>query len=1049
MKKKLLIFLLLLSCITTAFAQNRVITGKVTDQKDGSPLPGVNVTVKGLQGTGTQTGINGTYSLSVPAGTQVLSFRFLGYKESTLTVSGATQDVQLEQDSKQLTEVVVVGYGTQKRQSITGSISSISSKEVEGLPVTSFDQALQGRAAGVNIQSSNGKLGQGVKISIRGTASISAGTQPLVVLDGVVLNTGDLSGSVANSNPLADINFNDIESYDVLKDAAASAIYGARASNGVILLTSKKGKAGTAKVNFSAQWGKSEPSRHRQFLNTDQWLKLEERAALGAATQDFLNQDPDNPQYPTLADAQAFNKSAVEDEFTLLAAGNTNWASTNTDWEKLAFQSAPQSQYDINISGGGDKTTYYIGGQYLDQTGIIKGNQFQKMSGRLNLNTKVFKNLDVGMNMNFVHTLNKRVDNDNSFGSPLQVVALSPITPLIDPRSGLLSGSLPGEAESYPLYYNPLLNVDNAYFHTNVYRTIGNVYANWEIVPHLTFRTEFGIDQTNQNEDSYAGRLTFRNNTTPNGTGENTSVMLVHYTVNNFLTYKNVFGKDHSLDVTAGTSYEYNDFNNNDIQGQQFPSDAYKQIASAAVKSGGTSTRSEYSFVSYFARANYAYKGKYLASVSAREDASSRFGANSRYGFFPAGSLGWILSEEDAFKDISYLSNLKLKASYGLTGNADIGDYSALGLFSGDASYNGSAGQRFFQIANPNLKWEKTAQYDVGVQFGFFNNRLSGEFDYYRKNTRDLLLDVNVPQTLGIATQTQNLGKLYNQGYELQISADILVGKLKWTSSINAAYNKNVVTYTNGQIIGNNDLNKVMEGQPVGVFYGREYAGVDPANGDALYYLNTKDASGNINRTKTADFNAAQNVVLGNPTPKYNGGFTNTFSYKGFDLSFTFQGAFDYKIYNSAGQYMSTAAGNGYDNQTIDQLGYWDKPGDITNVPEPRAFYANGTNPSSRYISGGSYVRLKTAIIGYNLPKKWLSKMKIERARIFVNAYNLFLITKYKGWDPEVNSDFQGSTGNNAADVVHSATATNINLSNDFYSAPQPRTITFGVNIGL
>ncbi|RFZ82979.1 TonB-dependent receptor [Mucilaginibacter terrenus] len=1029
MKKILLSFLLLFVSVTFAFSQNSVITGKVTDQKDGSALPGVTVSVKGSPNIGVQTDINGSYSLSVPASAKTLVFKYIGYKDFELSISGTVLNAALTTDSKQLGEVVVVGYGTQKRQNITGSVASIAAKEIGNTPVTTLEQAIQGKAAGVVIQANNGKLGQGIKISVRGTSSISAGTQPLIVLDGIILNQGDLSSTSAATNPLADINFNDFESVQILKDASASAIYGSRASNGVILLTSKQGKAGRTKLNFSAQFGNSKPSRHRQFLNTEQYLQIERRSAVGGALQDF-----NNGFYDTYEDALADDQAFVESRLTRYAAGQADVGAVNTDWEKLAYQDAPQAIYDLNMSGGNDKTNYYISGQYSDQKGILQGNRFKKYSGRLNLSSKPFNRLDVGMNLNFANTVNNRISDDNQFSTPLQIVALSPITPVIDPRSGLLSGSLPGSASNYPVYYNPLLSVDNAYFNTTIYRTIGNVYANWQVLNHLSFRSEFGVDQTNQNEDSYYGRLTFRNTGTPNGAGQNTNNSIIHYTVNNYLTYKNVFNTNHSLDVTGGMSYEYSHFVGNDIQGQQFPSDAYKQIASAAVKSGGSSSQNEYSFVSYFARANYAYMGKYLLTASARTDASSRFGTNNRYGFFPAVSGGWILSEEDFLKNSTILSNLKLKAGYGLTGNAEVGNYSALGLFSGDAGYNGSAGQRFFQIANPDLKWETTGQLDVGLDFGFFNNRLSGTVDYYRKNTRDLLLNVNIPGTLGISTQTQNLGKLYNKGFELELSGDIFVGKFRWTSSVNAAYNKNIVTDVKGQILGTNDLNRVIEGQPIGVFYGREYAGVDPANGDALYYLNTKDANGNLEKGTTNDYNAAQNVVLGNPTPKYTGGFTNTFAYGGFDLSVTFQGAFGNKIYNGGGQYMSASASNGFDNQTVDQMNYWDKPGDITDVPEPRLFYSNGTNASSRYLSNGSYVRCKTVALGYNVPKAWLSKIKLNNARVFMNAYNLFVITKYKGWDPEVNADYQAS---------------NINLGVDFYSAPQPRTITFGVNIGL
>jgi TonB-linked SusC/RagA family outer membrane protein len=1036
MKKNLLTILLLFSCITFGLAQSRVITGKVTDQKDGSPLPGVSVTVKGAQGTGTQTGVNGTFSLTVPATAKVLVFRFLGFKGAELPINGKPLNVQLESDAKQLTEVVVVGYGTQKRANITGSIATVSSKQIENTPTTSLEQAIQGKAAGVFIQSDNGKLGQGIQVRVRGSSSVSAGTQPLYVLDGIPITTDNLSSTTAPTNPIADINFNDVESVQILKDASASAIYGARASNGVVVITTKKGKAGATKINFNAQFGSSTPSRHRQFLNAQQFVALQQRAVVGAARQDTIG----GGDYD---DALASEQADLDDALTFLSAGNTDWKTgkVNTNWEEQAFQKAPQQTYDLNLSGGNDKTTYYIGGQYLNQTGILIGNSFKRYSGRVNLDTKVDKNLSIGMNLSFANTINNRVSNDNAFSTPLQIVALSPITPLIDPRSGLLSGSLPGDAEDFPLYYNPLLSKDNAFYQAKVYRTIGNVYANWEIVKGLTFRSEFGIDQLNQAEDSYFGRLTFRNTGTNDGFGENTTTQVLNYNTNNYFSYKTLFGTDHSLDLTLGTSYQNSRTVGNDLQGQEFPSDAYKKLGAAAVKTSGASYDEGYTFLSYFLRANYAYKGKYLISGSTTYEGSSRFGPNNRYGFFPAGSVGWIMSEEDFLKGNNVLSNLKLRLSYGLTGNAEIGNFSALGLFS-PANYNGTAGQRFSQISNPDLKWESTTQFDVGFDFGFFNNRLTGSFDYYRKNTRDLLLQVNLPGTLGIAnllpatpsTQVQNLGKLYNKGFELELSSDNLVGKFRWTTSLNASYTKNVVTDIKGQVLGDNDLNRVIEGQPIGVFYGREYAGVDPANGDALYYLNIKDANGNINRGTTNDVNAAQKVVLGNPTPKYTGGLTNTFGYNGIELAVTFQGVFGNKIYNSGGQYMSTSAGNGYDNQTIDQLNYWNKPGDITNVPEPRAGYGNGASPSSRYLSSGTYVRCKTVTLAYTLPKDIVKKVKLDRVKVFASAYNLFLITKYKGWDPEVNSDYQSG---------------NINLGVDFYSAPQPRTITFGFNIGL
>ncbi len=1032
MKKKLHILFVLSFCFSFAFAQSRVIKGKVTDQKDGLPLPGVTVSVKGAPSAGTQTDLNGLYTLTVPDAAKALVFRYIGYKEADLPITGSTLNASLEYDPKQLTEVVVVGYGTQKRSSITGAISSVSAKDIANTPVTTFEQALQGKTAGVNIQANNGKLGQGISIRVRGVASINGDNQPLVVMDGIVISQDNLSGLTAATDPLADINFNDIESFEVLKDASASAIYGSRASAGVILITTKKGKAGTAKVDLSASYGFSGPSRHRQFLNTTQWLAMEERAAVGAAPFD---QASDPADFPTVADALAADKAYVEGKFTQYSAGSTNWTANNTNWEKQAFQTAPQQQYDLNFSGGTDKTTYYFGGQALNQTGILKGNAFQRYSGRVNVDSKISKILEVGANLNFAHVYNERLANDDGFNTPLQIVALSPVTPVIDPRSGLISGTPPGSSSSFPVYYNPLISVGNEYTHTNIYHTIGTMFGNLQIIKNLTWHSDFGIDQTNQNEDSYANSLTYRNTSTKTGSGTNAEAIQVHFTTNHYLTYKSTIGTKSTLDATGGFSYENNHFTNNSVSGQQFPSDAYRTIASAALINAGTSTQSAGVLVSYFGRANYAYDNKYLLSVSARTDGSSNFGANNRYGYFPAGSIGWVLSQENFLKSFQSLSNLKLRVSYGLTGDAGKDYYRPLGLFTGTAGYNGVAGQRYSQIGNPNLKWEKTLQTDIGLDWGFFNNRLSGSLDYYNKSVDGMLLDVNIPETTGIAFQRQNLGKMYNRGFEALITSENFVGKFKWSTSFNVAYNKNKVTYLDGQQIkGLGDLNYVIEGQQIGVFYGREYAGVNPANGDALYYLNTKNSDGTLNKGTTNDFNAAQNTVLGNAQPNITGGITNNFSFKGFDLSFSFYGSFGNKIYNGGGQYMSAEASNGFDNQTIDQLNYWNKPGDITNIPEPRLFYANGTGASSRYLETGNYIRLKQATFGYTFPKALLSKVGIDKLRIYVNGSNLFLITKYKGWDPEVSSDFLSD---------------NITMSNDFYSAPQPRTIVFGLNVGF
>ncbi|MDN3587134.1 TonB-dependent receptor [Pedobacter aquatilis] len=1031
MKKLLLSFFLSFCVIFSVFAQDRTISGKVTSGT-GEPLPGVSVYVKGTPSNGTQTNASGDYKLTVAQNATTLVFTFVGYKTKELAIRGASVNASLDEDNTTLTDVVVVGYGTQIKKDLTGSVASVKAKDLENLPVTTFEQALQGKASGVLISAQNGKLGQGITVRVRGAASVTAGSEPLYVVDGIPITSGDFSGTTAPTSALADINTNDIESIEVLKDASASAIYGARASNGVVLITTKQGKVGKTSITFSALGGVSTPSNHRDFMDAQQYVQILRRAGDGAANQDFLNGD-----YPTLAAAKADYATIVENRLLRYSAGNTDYQTfkVNTNWEREAFQNDPiTQQYDLNLTGGNEKTKFYIGGQAMDQDGIIVGNSYKRYSGRLNLTNKVTDFIELGVNVNFSNSINNRLSNDNAFSSPLQAVALSPITPFIDPRSGLISGTLPGAATNYPVYYNPFIGIDNASYKATVYRTIGKAFANVNIAKGLKFTSEFSIDNLNQNEEAYYGALTFRNTGTSNGDGVNISTFVMNSNTNNFFSYNTSFGEKSKFDAILGTSYQKSTTKYSTIEGQDFPSDAYIKLGSAATKVTATSNEGAFSFLSYFFRANYKYNDRYLIGVSVRADGSSRFGANNKYGYFPAGSLGWIMSEEDFLKDSETVSLLKIRASYGLTGNAEIGNYSARGLFSGTGAYGGSAGQIPSQIANPDLTWEKTTQLDLGLDFGILKNRISGSFDYYKKKTTELLLNVPIPQTTGFAVKTQNLGKLENNGFELGINSENFVGAFKWSTAITASINNNKITDLGGQVLNSNEINAAVSGQPIGVFYLPEYAGVNPANGDATYYKNTVLPGGNIDRTITNDINQAQRIFAGNPNPKYLFGFNNTFSLKDFDLGVFFQGVTGNKIFNAGGQYMSASGSNGYDNQTADQSAYWNAPGDVTLVPEPRLFYANGTGNSTRYLSDGSYVRLKTLSLGYTFPSSILTKIKLSKLRIFATAQNLLTITGYKGWDPEVNADYQ---------------STNINQGVDFYSAPQPRVISFGLNIGL
>jgi TonB-linked SusC/RagA family outer membrane protein len=1045
-KKILLLFFLgLFMCSQVILAQTRI-TGKVFDEKTNAPIIGATVSLRNNSKVSTATSDDGSFNLNAPANARLI-ITFVGYKQMEVTASNTPISVRLSPGEAALSEVVVVGYGTRSKQDVTGSVVRVTAKEVNNTPVTSFESALQGRAAGVQVQQQSGKLGQGINIRIRGASSVSAGNEPLYVIDGIPViappatSSGSLSTNGAATDALADINMNDIESIDILKDASATAIYGSQGSNGVVIITTKKGRSGTSRIDFGYYTGLQKPTGRREFMNAQQYLDYFQLAAIGAGKQDFAA-----GSYPTLAAAIAANKTSVENRFTRYSAGNNDWqtAKTNTDWQDQVFRRAPISQYDLSLSGGSEKTKYYISGQYLDQTGIVVRNAFKRYSGRINLDQQVKDWLNVGMNMSFSRSQNDRLSNDNQFSTPLQIVALSPITPVIDPRTGLLSGTLDpvtgNPNTNYPVYYNPLLSVANASYNTLVNRTIGNVYGNITITKGLSFRTEMGLDQLNQSEEGFNGRVTARNSgfTAASGFGSGFyyTAQVLNLTTNNYFHYNGNLGsdQDQNIDLTGGMAFQKSNMATSGAAAQGFPSDAYQKLASGATKTTATSGSTSNTLLSYFLRANYKFKDKYLLALSGRIDGSSRFGVNNRYGFFPAASAGWIVTKEDFLSGVDWLSLFKIKASYGFNGNDRIPDFAARGLYSGGAAYGGQAGQAPSQLANPDLKWETTKGSDLGFEASFLKSRISLEVDVYKRDTKDLLLSVEVPGTSGFSTQFRNVGNLTNKGIEVTLNSTNVSSKdFRWSTNLNFTKNKNKITNLGGQLLGTS-VNKAMEGQPLGVFVAREYAGVDANNGDALYYKNTLKSDGVRDRTTTNDYNAATDVIIGDPNPKLLYGIGNTFSFKGVDVDILFQGVYGNDVYNGGGQYMSASGSNGYDNQTVDQLRAWKNVGDITDVPEARLFYSNGTNPSSRYISKGSYLRLKSMSLGYNVPAAVARRIKLDRLRIYARAINLFTFTKYKGWDPEVNADYQAS---------------NINQGVDFYSVPQIKSIVFGINVGL
>ena len=1002
--RKLVLFLFFsLSVGLLAFAQEKTVTGTITDAEDGSTIVGATVNIQGTT-KGVTSNLDGIYSITVNEG-DVLIFRFVGMKTQEITVgSENVYDVIMEIDNIGLDEIIVTGYGSAIKRELSGSITKVETEGLAEVPTVSFESAIQGKTAGVFIEQASGKLGETVKMRIRGSSSISANNQPLYVIDGVPVTSVNLSNTGNQpTSPLADINMADVESIQILKDASAAAIYGSRASNGVVVITTKSGQAGDTRFNVSYTTGISEPSRLREWLNAEQYLEL-------------FNEAMDNVS----EDGLVWGWLPKEDIWELYVSDewDQGW---DTDWQSEAFQQGSVNRVNLSASGGSENGSFYAGLSYDKTVGILRNNSMNKFNGRVSLDHRSGDKFTYGINLSLMRTEMDRVENDNAFATPLQLVAQAPVTPVIDPDTG--------ELNKETVYYNGLISLRDAYNNQVSFRTLGNVYGTYEIIRGLTFRTDFGTDIIDLREKNFWGRETI--GAGPAGEAQNRSVRVVNYNWDNYLTYVLVRNA-HDLNIVGGMSYQESMTTGSNIEGKGFPTDDFQNIASAAEATTFDSWEDGTTYLSYFGRANYQLNSRYLVTLSGRVDGSSRFGVDNRYGFFPAGSLGWIVSEENFMDGIeNVLSYFKLRASYGFTGNSGIPDYAHLALYEG-VNYAGRNGLRPTQLASKELGWETTAQLDIGIDFGFFNNRITGEIDYYNKQTTDLLLYRTLPSTSGFTGVWSNVGELENKGVEFAFHSNNLVGSLKWTTDFNIAFNKNTVLNVDGPEITPNGLNYVMEGQPIGVWKLRKYAGVDPDNGDALYYV--EEGSDET----TNNYNLANPMVVGSPNPEFTGGLSNRFEYNGFDLDILLSFVYGNEIYNGGGMYQS-ASGAWFDNQTVDQMDRWQQPGDITDVPQARLGYSNGTRDSDRYLTDGSYLRVRSITLGYSLPASILSRIKMNSARIFVGVTNLYTFTNYKGWDPEVNW-----TGTNRTTQTQ-----NIIQGYDFYTVPQARTYSIGINLSF
>lgn len=989
MRKLIGMFLcLILLSWNALYAQTREVSGKVVDAKDNSPLVGVSIKAKNSTAN-TLTQSDGSFRLTVPENTTTLEFSYVGYGTVEQAIGSGSMTVSLTTAEKTMSEVIVVGYGTRLKREVTSSIAKVTNKEFQNLPLPSVESALQGRAAGVFINSGSGKLGQGLSIRVRGIASISGGQRPLVVIDGVAAVTTPLGSYTEPDNPLATINPDDIESIDILKDAASAAIYGARGSNGVLLITTKSGKAGKTKVSFGAYTGWSKPTKKQTFLNAAQYRELFTAAA-------------ENEGYDP---AEEFTAESGTDDW------NNNYDSKFAD---KAFQDGYVRQYNFSVNGGDARTKFLLSASWNDQKGIVLDNTLNRANGRLNIDHTINNKIKIGTNLSLAKSVNHRVSSDNAFTNPLQMNALPPLHPIYLPD---------GSPNPNTLYYNYLIDHEHASRVATTFRTLSSIYGEYRFTPYLYFRSQIGLDWVNLQEEEYLGRETLDG--APQGQAYNGQVTSSLVTYTNTLNLNTKFGERHSLEGTAGVEYVRSRQSDINATGKGFPSNQFTKIASATKIESASSSANDYAFVSYFGRLNYKFDDKYLLGASFRVDGSSRFGKDVRYGSFPAASAGWIISEEKFLKNSNVVSFMKLRASYGHTGNAEISNYASLSLI-GATDYADIPGLITTQIGNPGLTWEKASQFDIGVDYGFWDNRITGEVDYFNKKTTALLLNAPIPAVLGYTSINKNIGSMRNKGWEFVLNAAILRGgDLTWNASVNlSTYRNEILGLASPVFPASRTLGRLEVGHPFGEFYGKKYAGVDPANGDALYYK----ADG----TTTNSYSAAVDTIVGDPNPDFYGGFNNKFSYKGFDLDIQCQFVKGGDLYNIAGFFQSVN-GDYFDNQTIDQMNFWRKPGDITDVPQPRLYAGNGAGKSSRWVQDGSYFRVKSVNLGYNFPRKMLSRWKIDNARIYVAALNLVTSTKYKGYDPEINTTYTGT----------------LNLGHDFYTPPQPRTITVGFNVGF
>ncbi|WP_214225174.1 TonB-dependent receptor [Pedobacter sp. B4-66] len=983
---------------------NSTLKGQVVDATTKQGIPGVSVHIIGTTHT-VQTDNDGRFDfVTGQKFPYTLEIRYIGYERKEVVANGSPIFIELKEASSQLNDVVIVGYGKQDKKDLIGSVSKIDLAGTKTIPEASFDAQLQGKGAGVQINTNTGVPGSDVFIRVRGATSINAGNDPLYVVDGVFINNTSLQSIAQDraTSPLADINPSDIESIEVLKDASAIAIYGSRGANGVIIVTTKHGDYGRkSKIDFNVSEGRGWAPEDRIWKTT---TGVEHAQLVNEYNKNMGNALPFRPATEVINGVPG--RGLPEQQPT---------------YDRMSYlnRTADLRNYDLSVQGGSEKTRYYLGGGYTYQESIWKPMSFDRASFKVNIDQKLNDKVTIGTSNTLSKSHRDQARPANGGNGTLLQASLN--IPTYLPIFA---------ADGTPLKWVNFDNIDvltsKVNLWSNSYHYIGNTYLDIDILKNLKFHSSVGVDYNNYEENEYWDTRTILGASGGRGTQAITqsSTLINEQT----LSYTTQLGK-HGIGALIGNTLQGVEIKNVSATGTNFPNNSYTQISSAATQTAAQ-FRSKSALASFFSRLNYNYDKKYYAEFTVRADGSSRFGKNNKWGYFPAIGAAWRINQENFLKNVSEISNLKFRISYGLTGNqSGIDDFASQGLWNGGYGYSDKLGSSEgpgiapLQIANPNLKWEKTAQFSTGLDLGLFKERLSFEFNYYNKYTTDVLLQIATPATTGFSSYLTNYGEISNKGFELAInSTNIQTADFTWKTDFNVSQNINRIEKIPADIpFAGRDLIRLQQGSSLYSYWVYKQLYVDKNTGDAVF----EDVNGDGKIT------ADDRQIVGNTWPKFFGGFNNTLNYKGFDLGIFFTYSYGNQIWNH-NRMLGETGGTLDANRVLlaSQLDRWTTPGQITNTPKlTAANYSRQEN--SRFLEDGSFLRLRSLTVGYVLPKALTKKAKIDKLRIYLTGSNLLLFTKYTGADPESNL----GTGNIQG--------------YDYGTPPQPRTIQLGLNLTL